>query len=105
MIDERRREILRGVLAGHGHCIDKVSVFGSHAMGTARDNSDIDLVIYGSLSAEALDRLWTLFDDSSLPVKVDVVAYGDHLYPPLKRHIDAAARALFDRCDLAARQS
>lgn len=75
--------------------IDRVAVFGSHATGRARDNSDIDLVVYGRLASHDIDRLWTLFDESELSVPVDVVSYDDTLYPPLKRHIDAVARTIF----------
>ncbi|WP_299648961.1 nucleotidyltransferase family protein [Sphingomonas bacterium] len=100
VLDSRRREILRSILAAYSHQIDKVAVFGSHATGRARANSDIDLVIYGKLPDGALERLWTHFDDSNLPVKVDIVAYDADLYPPLKRHIDTVAVTLFTRDDL-----
>ena len=100
MLDVRCTGILRGVLSEFAHTIERVAVFGSYATGKARDNSDIDLVIYGSLSTAEIDRLWTLFDESDLAVKVDVVAYDDDLYPPLKRHIDTIARPLFERSDL-----
>lgn len=100
MLDIRRERILRSVLEKFVHGIERVSLFGSHATGKARSNSDIDLVIYGSLSDVEIDRLWTLFDDSDLAVKVDVIAYRDDLYPPLKRHIDLVAKPLFNRADL-----
>ena len=128
MLDVRCTGILRGVLSEFAHTIERVAVFGSYATGKARDNSDIDLVIYGSLSTAEIDRLWTLFDESDLAVPIvsvslglpavfmfgtdqrkarpqrirllHGVAYDDDLYPPLKRHIDTIARPLFERSDL-----
>lgn len=95
-----RAEVIRSVLAPFAEKIDRVAVFGSHATGQARDSSDIDLVIYGRLSAAEVDRLWTLFDESSLAVPVDLVAYNLAPYPPLKRRIDAMAKVLFEHEDL-----
>ncbi|MET0179038.1 MAG: nucleotidyltransferase domain-containing protein [Novosphingobium sp.] len=88
------------MLAPFASRIDHVDVFGSHATGRARDNSDIDLVIHGRLEPGDVDRLWTLFSESRLPVTVDVIAYNLPLYPPLKRHIDEVAKRLFDHGDL-----
>lgn len=101
-LDPDRGRLLRAVLAPYADKIDRVAVFGSYATGRARPNSDIDLVIYGRLDSGEIDRLYTLFDDSALSVTVDVVAYDDALYPPLKAHIDAVAVTLFDHDDLKA---
>lgn len=54
----------------------------------------IDLVIYGDLIQEEADRLWTLFEASTLPFKVDLVVYDLINYPPLKEHIDAIMHPL-----------
>lgn len=55
----------------------------------------IDIVIYGSLDEKTLDRIFTLLNDSNLPVKVDVQSYDLITYPPLKEHIDANMLLLF----------
>lgn len=99
-VSPARRDVLRSVLSGYSEQIDRVAVFGSHALGRARDNSDIDLVIYGQLTDRDIDRLWTLFDSSQLSVPVDVVHYRSTLYPPLKNHIDAVAKTLFTKQQL-----
>ena len=65
-----------------------------------RDNSDIDMVIYGNLKEDDINRLWTLFDASPLPIKVDVQAYSLITYEPLKNHIDAVMKPLFMKKDL-----
>lgn len=99
-LDDSRVAILKRVLAPYASKIERVGVFGSHAMGAARPNSDIDLVIYGALDDADVDRIWTLLDESALPVTVDVVAYNLPLYPPLRAHIDRTMMVLFTRADL-----
>ncbi len=83
--------------------IDFVGLFGSHATGKARENSDIDLVVYGTLNDYEVDRLWSLFDASALSVPVDVIAYNLPIYPPLKAHIDRVMQPLFQKSDLICR--
>ena len=95
LLSEVRRTTLKDVLAPFAAKIDRVGLFGSHATGRARVNSDIDIVIYGSLDANDVDRLWTLLNDCALPVPVDVVAYNLPVYPPLRAHIDRVSKPLF----------
>lgn len=100
-LDASRMAIIKSVLRPYAHRIDKVGIFGSHATGTARPNSDIDLVLYGRLSEADIDRIWTLFSESALPVGVDVIGYDAALYPPLRAHIDRTARLLLTSDDLS----
>ena len=97
MLTARETQIVRGVLAPYADAIDRVAVFGSRALGTARPASDIDLALYGRLSEAQLARLWTLFDESSLAVTVDLLDYGRINNDALRRHIDAVAKPLFTR--------
>lgn len=94
-----QREILKDILRPFAQKIDKVGLFGSRATGLHRENSDIDLVIYGNLTEEDARRLWTLFDASVLAVKVDVHVYSLITYAPLKEHIDAVVKPLFSKKD------
>lgn len=80
--------------------IERVAVFGSRAEDRYRTNSDLDLVLYGSVSEADCDRLWTLFQDSALPFSVDVKSYERIDYAPLRAHIDAAARVWLVRSGL-----
>lgn len=102
VLDELAREELRRVLAPFAERITSAAIFGSRATGRARLNSDIDLVLHGDLTQEHVDRLHTLFEESSLAVTVDVVAYSPTLSPMLKQHVDRFARPLFCRDDLLA---
>ena len=93
-------KIIRGVLLPYASVISRVGLFGSRAMGTMRPNSDIDLVLYGSLTEAQVDRIWTLFEESGLALKVDVSAYSLIDYPPLKLHVDEAMQPLFEQAEL-----
>ena len=100
-LSSRDRAIVARVLAPFADQIERVAVFGSRASGTARPASDIDLVVWGSLDAALLARLWTLFDESGLAVTIDIVEYGTTT-SSFRRHIDAVARTLFTQEDLLA---
>ena len=79
--------------------IERALIFGSRAMGNARQGSDIDLALYGEkvtrATAEALSR--ELNERVPIPYYVDVVAYRDIDHHELKRHIDIEGREFFRR--------
>jgi predicted nucleotidyltransferase len=99
-ITEKERRVLSAVLAPFANAITEVGIFGSRATGLARKNSDIDLVIYGDLDVKAERRLWTLLEDSDLPVSVDLVVYSRINSPLLKEQIDTVAAPLFTQQEL-----
>lgn len=68
--------------------IDSVWLFGSRALGTYKEASDIDLAIKGHLNQKTLVRLKDAFEDSDLPFFVDLVEYAGITEPTLKKHID-----------------
>ena len=88
------------ILQPFANDIESLGLFGSRATGRYRPNSDIDMVIYGDLSEKTADRIATLFGDSKLPIKVDVISYNHIAYPALKAHIDAVVKPLFTHEDL-----
>jgi len=93
-------DIIIDILRPFSTDIETVALFGSRATGTYRDNSDIDIVLFGPVREQTIDRLRTCFDESPLPVKVDVNAYDQIEYPPLKAHIDHVKQPLFTKQDL-----
>ena len=94
-LSEKQLQVIRETLEKFAPAVESVSVFGSRATGSYNRYSDIDLVLYGDLEEETIDRLWTCFHESSLPYKVDVTAYSLVKHPPLKEHIDRFAKPLF----------
>lgn len=96
----RERRTVHRVLAPFADRVDNVMVFGSRVLGRARPESDIDLVLHGTLDDRDVARIWTLFQESSLPVAVDVARYGALGASSFRRHIDRYAKLLFTSDDL-----
>lgn len=104
-LSERDRAIVQRVLAPYADRVERVGVFGSRALGNARPASDLDLVLWGDLDDAVLARFWTLFDESSLAITVDIVAYHPALSSALRSHVDQVAKVLFTREQLIAARS
>ena len=67
-------ETVKGILAEYApHC--EACAFGSRATWTARDYSDLDLAVVGEgpLDLGSLERLKEAFEESDLPIRVDVL--------------------------------
>ena len=99
-LNENHLKIIKGILKPYAQDIEKVGLLGSRATGKYRSNSDIDMVLYGNINEPTLDRIWTLFDASNLPVSVDVAVYDLIDYPPLKNHVDDSMEVLFTHAEL-----
>lgn len=91
MIDLRadHLELVRGLLREHVPGCE-VRVFGSRCKGGARSASDLDLVVVGSarLPARKLAILKEAFEESVLPMRVDVLDWHA-ITPEFQRVIDA----------------
>ncbi|MBN2804335.1 MAG: nucleotidyltransferase domain-containing protein [Deltaproteobacteria bacterium] len=96
----RQVKTIRQILSLYADEINSVSLFGSRAQGKYRPNSDIDLVIRGDLSEKTGDRLWTLFFESNLVLKVDILLYDKIKKPALKEHINLVELPLFTHKEL-----
>lgn len=94
-LSPRHLAIINQVFGPYLGRIDMVGLNGSRAKGTHREYSDIDLVLYGGITEEDVDRIRTLFEESLLPFFVDVNAYHLIDYPPLRREIDSTMVPLF----------
>ncbi len=101
-LSERQLAVIREILSLYADEIVSVDLYGSRAAGTHRPDSDVDLVLHGTVEKHHVDRLRTLFIESSLPFSVDLTTRDDVAWPPLKRHVTAVARPLFTREDLKA---
>lgn len=88
------------ILRPYADKITCVGLFGSRAKGIYGAHSDIDMVIKGDLDQVDIDRLYSLFDDSLIPYKIDIVAYHLVDYLPLKQHIDDVFLPLLYQRDL-----
>ncbi len=93
-------DTLRRILSSFAPQIESVGLFGSRATGKYKENSDIDLVIYGRLTKDYEQRIWTVLDESCLSVPVDVTLYDHIQHPLLKNHIDTVMMPLFSQREL-----
>jgi predicted nucleotidyltransferase len=62
----------------------RIILFGSHAGGTADDESDIDLIVVYETKKRFLDRLRELYSAWELDKGVDILAYTPREFAELK---------------------
>ncbi|MBI2066978.1 MAG: nucleotidyltransferase domain-containing protein [Deltaproteobacteria bacterium] len=67
------RRILADTIPGY-----EVRVFGSRVTGTAKPHSDLDLAVVADhpLDLKTLSRLREAFEESDLPIRVDLVEWN-----------------------------
>lgn len=77
--------------------IEKVIVYGSRALGTQKNGSDIDLTIIGQLNYSELLRLENQLDDLLLPFKIDLSLMKNITNPDLIDHILRVGAIFYSR--------
>ena len=95
-----QRHVLKTVFARFADRLDVVGVYGSRVQARARPGSDIDLVVYGTVTDRDLSDMRHDLEDSDLSIFADVIAYDRIEHPKLREQIDKWAKPLFDRADL-----
>ncbi len=80
-------EMIKAVFQRHKE-IEKVKIFGSRAMGNYRNNSDIDLVVWGKSTEKLMAKLKNELDELPLPYQFDIKSYDEITHLPLRQHID-----------------
>lgn len=92
---QKELEILRDVFKKFPN-IQEVILFGSRALGTHKNSSDIDLAIKGDVDIQTLSKLkFILEEDTNLPYFVDVVIYDGIDNDELREHIDKFGERIF----------
>lgn len=99
-LQKEQLEIIKDICKNFAGHIDKVSLFGSRATGAYEEYSDIDITIYGDVSDKDIANLWTRFNESNLPYKVDLNAYHLINHHALRNHIDRYGKTLFSKNQL-----
>lgn len=77
--------------------IDRVQVFGSRAIGNYRENSDIDLVLWGNIDDLLLGKIYQQLDELPLPYKFDLKSYNEINHDALRTHIAQYGIDLYQR--------
>ena len=60
-LTEKQIAILKKIFVDNKINLAKIKIFGSRATETYKENSDIDLVVFGDILEKKIDRLWTIF--------------------------------------------
>ena len=92
LADEQIEQIVR-VAKNAG--ATKAVVFGSRAKGNWRENSDIDIAVFGD--GVNIGQLVSELDELSMPFKFDVVEYGGISHAPLRDHIDRVGVEIYSQ--------
>ena len=79
--------------------ITEAIVYGSRAKGNYHQRSDLDLALKGVSDRHLLTDLHLALDDSSLPMKVDLLNYDELSNPALKAHIDRVGVRIYHTSD------
>lgn len=95
-LSSRERATIASILEPMRSRIGEVKVFGSRATGCARPASDLDLVVFPPVARRELRDLRFAFEESDLPIKVDVLAWDEIDYQPLRDEISRHAVSFFD---------
>jgi len=76
-VSRKHLETIKRILAEHvGDC--EVRAFGSRVIGTAKEHSDLDLVVVAGSKIKPRTKmlLREAFEESDLPFRVDVIDYN-----------------------------
>jgi uncharacterized protein len=95
-LDDRALQLMRGVFERHSG-IARVCIFGSRAKGNFRNESDVDLAIFGDVDGVLASLVASELDELPLPYQFDVQAYPCIKHAPLLEHIDRVGLPFFAR--------
>ncbi len=75
--------------------IDRAVVFGSRAKGNWRENSDIDIAVFGE--GVNVGSLVAQLDELPMPYKFDIVDYNSINSCALREHIDRVGIEIYTK--------
>lgn len=78
--------------------IDKAVLYGSRAMGTHKNGSDIDITLYGErMTLEELNAIASDMDDLLLPYTIDLSIFALLNNADLREHIGRVGKVFYER--------
>lgn len=91
----KQEKIINEIFAKYPQ-IKKVVVYGSRARGNFREGSDIDLtIVEEEIPSSILLKLVNDFDDSLLPIKVDISIFSKLTNQDLTGHIKRVGKVFY----------
>jgi len=95
-LTDSERELICDVLRRHPE-VASAKIFGSRAKGNSQPASDIDLALWGNVSAALVATIAGELDELPLPYTFDVQAYDIIRHQPLREHIDRVGQVFYTR--------
>ena len=90
-------EKINSVFSAHPE-VDKVIIYGSRALGTFRNGSDIDITLFGDkIDYNLLVAISQELDELNTPYLFDISIYHDLQSPDLENHIDRVGLLLYQK--------
>ncbi len=77
--------------------IERADVFGSRATGTYKNNSDIDIALFGRISYNTLLKINEKLEELPSPYLFDIKAYNSITHKPLIEHIDKFGKTIYEK--------
>lgn len=77
--------------------IETAVLYGSRAMGSNRENSDIDITIKGNIEFSELLKIESQLDELLLPYKIDLSVYNSLSNKELIDHINRAGKIFYKK--------
>ena len=96
MIADKTLAMMREVFTQYPD-LQKVTLFGSRAIGDATERSDIDLVTHGMQDGRAVARIGLDLEDLPIPQICEIQRYERIKAESLRRHIDRDGIVVYDR--------
>ena len=95
-LQDTQRSAIACVLSHYPQIIE-ARLYGSRAMGSYREGSDIDLTLLGDIDLTTLNSISLELDDLLLPYEIDLSVFEKIENVELREHIQRAGK-VFYRC-------
>jgi predicted nucleotidyltransferase len=93
-LEPREANLLAGVFRAHPE-VSEVRLFGSRAKGTHSPESDVDLALWGNVTALKAEAIAAELDELPLPYRFDVIPFDLIKLQPLREHIERVGIRLY----------
>ncbi len=94
-LKDRHRAAILAILAAVSQ-VERAVLFGSRAIGTFTNTSDVDIALFGSdLTVDILVKVIAEMSNLSIPQEVDILLYDKITNPKLLEHIDRYGKEIY----------
>lgn len=96
-LNTRSISLLQAVFKNYPE-VEKAIIYGSRALGTYKNGSDIDLTLTGKgLTHTVMNRLRTALDELPIPYMIDLSVQNDINDKDLNSHIERAGVVFYEK--------